>query len=58
MDGIEIARQVGSRGGWKSFHLDRIDNLHILDDEELESAFPKDEQPKIASLIHAEFPRK
>jgi hypothetical protein len=29
-----------------------------LDDEELESAFPKDEQPKIASLIHAEFPRK
>lgn len=58
MDAIEIARQSGSAGGWKSFHLDQIDDLRIFDEEELENAFPKDERPTITSMLHAKFPRK
>lgn len=58
VDAIEIARQSGSAGGWKSFHLDQIDDLKILDEGELSHLFPKMEQARIDSLIHAQFPRK
>lgn len=58
MDALEIIPKTNEVGGWKSFHLDRIDNLRILDEVETMQAFPNQNKNIISSIIRAQFPKK
>lgn len=58
MDALEVVPTNKWIWGWKSFHLDQIDKLELLDEAETKKAFALRDPNIVTTMLHAQLPKK